>query len=146
MMPRRRRLASTLLRIVVRRLSGADRGWGEAMLRELDVVESEWDALRWAVGGAFVLLRRETLTDVRRRATGVLSGMALAAGVVALCLAGFSRLLALRGGTAFLAEIALPVAVVIAGAVACWRRRRFVAAGLLLFATTFITHVIVYYL
>jgi hypothetical protein len=43
-----RRLASRLLSGVVRQVSSDTQEWGNAMLRELDFIESDWIALLWA--------------------------------------------------------------------------------------------------
>jgi hypothetical protein len=52
-----RGLASTILTAAVRRASPPMREWGSAMLREMDFVESDWAALRWALGVVAVLLK-----------------------------------------------------------------------------------------
>lgn len=52
-----RRLGSQILRVAIRRAGPELRCWGEAMLNEMDVIESDWAALRWAIGGAVSLFR-----------------------------------------------------------------------------------------
>ena len=52
-----RRFASAILTAAVRRTSPQVRAWGEAMLREMDFVESDWAALFWAFGSAIALFR-----------------------------------------------------------------------------------------
>jgi len=52
-----RRLASAILTAAVRRASPGVREWGNAMLREMDFVESDWDALFWALGSATALFK-----------------------------------------------------------------------------------------
>lgn len=52
-----RRLGSQILRVAIRRAGPELRGWGEAMLNEMDAIESDWAALRWAIGGAASLFR-----------------------------------------------------------------------------------------
>src|SRR5258708_31752115 len=45
-----RKLATALLNAAVRHSPAETRSWGEAMIRELEFVESDWVALRWAAG------------------------------------------------------------------------------------------------
>jgi hypothetical protein len=149
MMSVARRLASTLLRAVVRRSAADGERWGAAMLRELDFVESDWGALWWAVGGASALVRQ----NIGRRAVGVLSGVAVAAGVLIVCVVGLVRLIPIlfpgwQGRPVAVAEwvtvVVIPEAVFVIGAVALWRTKRLMATGILLSAMTFITHVILH--
>jgi hypothetical protein len=53
-----RRLASAILTTSVQWASPGAREWGNAMLRELDLVEGDWAALFWALGSATALFRR----------------------------------------------------------------------------------------
>ena len=46
-----RSLALRTLNSVVRRAQPEIREWGVAMLREMDLIESDWAALLWAIGG-----------------------------------------------------------------------------------------------
>src|SRR5215469_9998105 len=52
-----RRLGSQILRVAIRRAGPELRGWGKAMLNEMDAIENDWAALRWAIGGAASLFR-----------------------------------------------------------------------------------------
>src|SRR5580700_5185411 len=52
-----RRLASRLLCEVVRHSSSDSRDWANAMLRELDFIESDWAALLWALGSTAAIFR-----------------------------------------------------------------------------------------
>lgn len=52
-----RRLGSQILRVAIRRSGPELRGWGTAMLNEMDAIENDWAALRWAIGGAASLFR-----------------------------------------------------------------------------------------
>lgn len=52
-----RRAASGILRGAVRLAPAASRGWGSAMLAELDHVDGDVAALRWALGGSSALCR-----------------------------------------------------------------------------------------
>ena len=53
----RRRFATGLLRAVARFAPAASRLWAEAMLRELQFVAGDWEALWWALGSATAILR-----------------------------------------------------------------------------------------
>src|SRR5215472_398500 len=113
MMSRTRWLAAQLLGAVVRRRDADD--WGIAMLRELDAVEGDWAALRWAIGGAVAIVRR----DVTQRATGVLVGVAVASAVLVACMGGLARLAVFRAALAqWLTAIILPEAVFVVAALA----------------------------
>lgn len=59
-----RRLASAILTTSVRWASHEVREWGNAMLRELDLVEGNWAALLWALGSATVLFRRVEVPEL----------------------------------------------------------------------------------
>ena len=52
-----RRLASAILTTSVRWASPGVREWGNAMVREMDLVEGDWAALFWALGSATALFR-----------------------------------------------------------------------------------------
>jgi hypothetical protein len=69
-MTRLRKLATKISCLVVRTASPAAKDWAKASAREMEFIESDWAALRWALGSAKVLLRRcelaplATLSDV----------------------------------------------------------------------------------
>ena len=52
-----RRLGLSILRAAVRRAAPGLQEWGDAMLNEVDAIEGEWTAFRWALGSAAVLYR-----------------------------------------------------------------------------------------
>jgi hypothetical protein len=52
-----RKLALQILNVAVRHAAPAAQDWGTAMLRELDFVEGDLDALFWALGSATVLFK-----------------------------------------------------------------------------------------
>lgn len=52
-----RKVGAAILRAVVRRAPPELRPWGDAMLNEVDAIENDWAAFRWAFGGARALLR-----------------------------------------------------------------------------------------
>ncbi len=45
-----RRFAARVLNATIRRARPDVRGWAQAMLREMDFIESDWSALSWAIG------------------------------------------------------------------------------------------------
>jgi len=142
------------------------------MLRELDFVEGDWQALLWTLGSATALARhsapRQLRSAVRKRvgpagrlvlswiaenAAGVLSGVIIAAGVLTLSAWGGPDLMSTavpqwQAGHARLLElltfVLIPESVFIVAALALWRRRRNIAVGLLLSAMTFTTHLVVH--
>ena len=137
------------------------------MLRELDFVESDWAALRWALGGSTALLRHSAshrgsswLTRVlgpegesvsaRKKALGAMLGVGLAGATLALGVCGLWRrhlvvlLPQAEWARATIAVIAGLEVVYLRGAIALWRRRRPVAVGILLAAVALTVHVAIH--
>ena len=142
------------------------------MLRELNFVESDWGALRWALGSTTALFRhsvprqlrarfeplfgplgRVTLKHIGMRTVGMVSGVAIAGGVLTLFVQSCLRLVATVFSTwqlghapllAFLIVTVIPETAFIVIAVALWRRQRSMATGILLAAMIFAAHVIVH--
>jgi hypothetical protein len=158
-----RRAAVRTLEFVVRRMRGETRIWGDAMLREMDFVDDDWSAVRWALGGATVLCRQTLIERAKHASTywsrqnlglslnSVVSGMAVAVVVLTLsliALAGLMRASAFARGeekvVSGLFVVGIPVAVYVLGAVALWRRRRGLASGILAAAAILVTHGIVH--
>jgi|HubBroStandDraft_3_1064219.scaffolds.fasta_scaffold04259_2 hypothetical protein len=153
-----RRWASRLLDLAVRRLAPADSGWGSAMLRELDFVAGEWAALAWALGGAAALgrhflPRRWTLQEIGRTTAGLLVGVVLAAGVLALSLGALLRLLPdsfaawqqeHAAAAGWLTVVVVPEIVLVLAVASLWPRKRSIAIGVVLAAMTLITHFALY--
>lgn len=52
-----RRVGVAILRVAVRRAPPELRPWANAMLNEMDAIENDWVAFRWAVGSATALFR-----------------------------------------------------------------------------------------
>ena len=52
-----RKLAFSILNRAVQHAPFESQEWGWAMLHEMEFVEGDWAALRWAIGGAFALTR-----------------------------------------------------------------------------------------
>lgn len=59
-----RRVASLLLRSVIKITPRDAIAWGQAMLSELHHIEGDWAALVWAIGGASVLAKHALLSAV----------------------------------------------------------------------------------
>jgi len=164
-----RRIAVRLLTAMVRHSSPESRSWAEAMLREMDFVQSDWPALRWALGGATVLCKHalsqrinanllrvfndaRSLKRIAKRTPAVLAGVAVAGVVLSVCVLLLSSLTraswfepSLRKLADRMLVVIVPEAVYIAGAAALWQRRRPVAAGMLAAGAILMTHAIVHF-
>ena len=140
------------------------------MLRELDFVDSDWDALPWALGSTTALFRhsvprqlraqlekrrglveRAMLKNIGKKTVGMLWGVAIASGVLTICVLGLFRVAPVffpewQSGHApfaeWLAIVGIPEVVFMTTAVALWGKKRSIAAGILLAAMTLITHAI----
>jgi hypothetical protein len=166
-----RRLASKLLVAAVRHSSSENQEWARAMLSELDFIESDWTALFWALGSTKAIFKysiprqlrawlakrssqdeRPMLKHIRRNASGTLSGIGIAGGVLVTAF-GLVRLLlvifpasTLKGveSAEMLAVIVVPETIFLIAAVALWRNRRPMAVGLVLSAVILVAHVVVH--
>ena len=165
-----RRLASKLLRIVIRHSSDESQDWANAMLRELDFIESDRAALLWALGSTTAICRHclprglkawfgelfvqqgET-KNIGKQAAGVASGAIIAVGILAVSAFGLVRLSLFLFPTwdvervplaQWLIVIAIPETIFILAALALWRKRRSMAAGIALSAIVLFTHFIVH--
>lgn len=151
-----RKVASALLNAVARHLPPDTHAWGQAMVRELDFIESDWAAWSWVLGSTTALVGqsvRRGLTNIGRNMGGILLGAGIAGGVFAISAGGFLRLVlfvfpAWRAQPApiveWLTAIVMPEIVFIIAAVVLWRQRRFVAAGIVLTAITLMIHFVVH--
>jgi hypothetical protein len=167
-----RRLASRLLHSVVPHVSPDSQGWGSAMLRELDFMESDWAALLWALGSTTALFRhsvprqlrarlekgfgpteRGMLKNIGKKTVGMLWGVIIAAAVLTVCVLGLLRVAPALfpewqvGHARFvewLAIVGIPETVFMVTAVTLWREKRSMATGILLAAMTLMTHAIVH--
>ena len=139
------------------------------MLREMDFVEGDWSALRWALGSATALCRHSvsqqlrtwfersrteplSLRGVARKGPALLSGIAAAGAVLAVCLLAFSSLVnATRLDAAHekLADrmlfVVIPEAVYAVSVAMLWRHRKSVALGILTAGVILITHAIIHF-
>src|SRR5260370_16353188 len=164
-----RRLASKLLRIVIRDSSDESQGWANAMLRELDFIESDWAVLLWALGSTTAIFRhclprglkawfgklfvqQGELKNIGKQAAGVVSGAVIAVGILAVSAFGLVRLSLFLFPTwdvgrvpwaQWLAVIAIPETIFIVAALALWRKRRSIAAGIVVSGIGPITQFIV---
>jgi hypothetical protein len=166
-----RRLASRLLRAVVRHSSCDSQYWASAMLRELDFMESDWAALFWALGGTTAIFRHSVprglrayfgkrshqeewviLKRIRKNAAGTVSGVVIAVGVLLCAFALVHLSFILFPGSnlermqwaELLAVIVIPEMIFILGAVTLWRKRRSMAVGFVVSALTLVAHVVVH--
>jgi len=142
------------------------------MLRELDFVESDLGALRWALGSAGALFRHSvphlwrlalgkrvpvvdvTFRELGTKTTGVLSGVAYAGALLFICVDGLARLVATVFASSTLGRVplvecsvafALPEAAFVATALALWRRQKAVSTGILLAGVILVAHLIVHF-
>ena len=149
-----RRLAVRLVTVAGRLTPTHDADWGRAMRRELDFIENDWAALLWALGSATTLLRDSvTVRSLGKNTAGLISGIAIAGGVLAASWSGLEGLVLLlfpRWRTVpvpvadWLTVVAVPEAIFVVAVIALWHRRRPMAAGILLTAFTLMLHFVVH--
>jgi hypothetical protein len=159
-----RRIAVRLLHAMVQRSGAERRSWADAMLREMDFVESDWPALLWALGSTRVLCRlafaermkswheAQSLKEMAKRMPGMLAGVAVAGAVLTVCVLAWSNLTRASWFEPALGKLAdrmlwliVPEAVYVASAAALWQRRRPIAAGILTAGVILLTHTIVHF-
>ncbi len=163
-----RKLASGLLRAVARRSPSGSREWADAMLRELDFIESDWEALFWALGSATAIFRHSgrrwkawfgkkssqkegQMNDIGKKTVGMLAGVGIAAllvlsaiGAVLLSFRFFPGLeVEHLKWTHWLTVIVVETIFVIS-AVKLWRKRAPMAVGILLSAVVLAAHVVIH--
>ena len=149
-----RAIATRVLLSVLRRTAGEGRGWGEAMLREMDFIDDGL-ATRWALGSASALCRYSMARALRTLAPKmplVISGIAAASLVLAVCVLLLSWLLRATWfdpGMAKLADrmlfVVVPELLYAAAAIVLWRQRRAVALGILVAGAVLIAHAAVHF-
>jgi len=163
-----RRVATELLRAMLRLSPEESREWASAMLRELEFIEGDWEALFWSLGCTTAIFRRSgrpllswvirqlgfeegRMSDFQRRAVGVFSGIGLAI-VLTICFMVVTHLSGHIFGftdSPWMMRVAAVMAVVlevvfVASVIALWRKRRPMAVGILLTATLLGTHFAMY--
>ena len=167
-----RKFAVRLLGAVIRGSQLESQGWGNAMLRELDFIDSDWASLGWALGGATAVLKHSlaitarswvreqidhrgewTLKNVGKKLARLASGVAISAGLLAVSIVGVARLLsAVISARTFehlhwlgwLPVLVIPEGIFAIAAIALWRNRRDMARGIVLGAVALGVHVIVH--
>jgi len=164
-----RRLAARLLGAAVRLAPGASSDWAEAMLRELDFIEGEWEALFWALGSMTVILRHaasewrswlkgktkeeERMNNTGKKALGVGLGMVSALAMVGCAFAVLRIASILFPGLGWehsrwaywMAVLAIPEAIFVVATVLLWRKKGPVAAGILATGLVMALHVAVHF-
>jgi hypothetical protein len=163
-------MAVALLGAVVRHSPPGSRGWGRAMLREIECIPTDWAALRWALGSTSAIFRyslehawRDGRSD--RSADGALlkaagktvGALALAVAfcvsVLAVSVLSITRLstflvpewhLAQTPWAGCMSVLGLPETVFVVAATLLWRKRKTVSAGILGCAVTLAAHFILY--
>jgi hypothetical protein len=159
-----RKVATGLLRVVLRHSSDESREWAAAMLQELEFIEGDWEALFWALGSTTAIFRHSggriwvwvarhfgyeegRMSDFQKRAVGVVSGVGIAAGVT-ICFVvlvhGSAQVFGFSDAP-WMMKFALLMAMVmevlfVVTVIALWRKRRPMAVGILLTAILLGTH------
>jgi hypothetical protein len=167
-MSSRRKIAIWLMTAVLRRAPEGSREWAAAMLRELEFIEGDWEALFWSLGCTTAIFKHSSqrfwvwvarqfgyeegrMNDFQKRAAGVGLGIGIAVAVT-ICF------MVLVHGSAyvfgfdhapwmmkFVMVVAWAMEAIFVGAViTLWRKRRPVAVGILLSAILLATHFAMY--
>jgi small-conductance mechanosensitive channel len=164
-----RKLASRLLRAVARFSPPASQDWAKAMLRELDFIESDWAAMLWALGSAGAIFRPSIPRSLRaclekrsdqsqgaakesigKKAAGVTAGIVIVLAMTSLAFVLVRQLFYafpawdLGSMPWWVAMIVIPEIVFVVTALALWRKRRSMAAGILLSAIVLAVHFVVH--
>lgn len=162
-------LASRLLRAVARHSPSATQDWANAMLRELDFIESDWAALLWALGSTAAIFRHSAPRALRawlekrrdqspgsvkesigKKAAGVTAGIVIVLAVTSLAFVLVRQLFYafpawdLGSMPWWVAMIVIPEIIFVVTAVALWRKRRSMATGILLSAIVLVVHFVVH--
>jgi hypothetical protein len=150
-----RQMAARVLQFVVRRSPAHRQSWGGAMLREMDFVDNDWAAVRWALGSAASICRHSLFEQPRtwrvqaiaRWTASMLSGVAVAGAVLTMSVL---MLVVLMRASWFapahekvivrLFIVVIPEAVYLLSAAALWRPKRRIACGILAVGVILVTH------
>lgn len=166
-----RKLAAALLHAVARHAPESSRAWADAVLRELDFIESDREALFWAIGSTAAVFRHSLRgicaqfnhylqrkeAQIMKNPGKIIGGLAAGIGIAlafALCVTALhllsvyffpglehQRIPWMTWLTIFL----MPEAVFIAGIVFLWQRKRKpMAIGVLLCAMALATHFVMH--
>jgi hypothetical protein len=164
-----RKLAVALLAAVVHHSPPGSRGWGRAMLREMECIPTNWAALRWAFGSTSAIFRYSPehawrdghsnhssdglLKTVGKILGGLTLAVAFCVGVLAVCILSITRLwtflvpewhLARMSWVGCVSVIGMPEMIFVIVAALLWRKRKIMSAGILACAVTLATHYILY--
>lgn len=165
-----RRLAHRLLQAFVELAPASSGDWAQAMLRELDFIRDDWAALYWALGSIAALCRHVVsgwrswfkvsssgeesgVNSTGKKAVGVGMGAFCALTLVG-CAFGILRALDLvfpqmgiahMEWTHWLAVLIIPETIFIIAAVALWRKKGPVAAGILTIGLLMAVHIAVHF-
>ena len=155
-----RKFGVALLGAVVRHSPPSSRSWGRAMLREMECIPTDWEALRWAFGSTSAIFRHyidnssESMLKTIGKAVGGLSlAVAFCVGVLTVCVLSTTRVATLLVPEWHLAQmpwarcmslLGMPETIFLIAAALLWRKRRTVSAGILACAVTLATHFILY--
>jgi len=164
-----RRAAWRLLNRMAQQATPETRTWGSAMLREMDFVEGNWEALLWALGSIMVLGRNSISRGLRSwfdrnfigrssrtmtaRITSLASGILIGAAVLAVCIVAFVSLVHASWFEPAYGKLAdrllivvVPETIYLAGALALWRQRKPMAVGVLVAGVILIAHAAMHFI
>jgi hypothetical protein len=154
-----RNAARRVLEFVVRHAPPATRSWGDAMMREMDVIDDDWAALSWALGSTMALCRHsviEQMRNVQQRRPSALQSVLLGISAAAIVLMVSMSARTMLERTSWYApsqgrQLALMFAVVIPdtlgllGGVALWRPHGRLASGILAAGAALGAHSILFF-
>jgi len=145
-----RKLAVALLGAVIRHTPAGGRGWGRAMLREMECIPTDWAALRWAFGGTSAIFRYSLEHAWRdERSNHSTDGLLKAVGKL-LSITRLSTFLvpewhlAQMPWVGCVSVLGMPETIFFIVAALLWRKRKIVSAGILACAVTLATHFFLY--
>ena len=163
-----RNLASQVLSTVLSHAPPEAREWAEAMLRELDYIDGDWAALFWALGSTTAIFRRwgwkwligkirqseeKKMENLGKKTAGLAAGILMAAALVAAAF-GLLFLTAVLfpslgldhiEWTHVLTIVVIPEIIFVVAAIQLWRKRRPMAAGILVTGLVLATHVLMHF-
>ena len=142
------------------------------MLREMDFIATDWGAWRWALGSTTAIFRYSILEGLRTWADGhsvrsrealiraigrSAGGLALAVvfctGVLGACIFALTRVspllfpewhIARLQWAQWMSVLGMPEVIFAVTAVALWRKRKTISAGILFCAITLFAHFLMY--
>ncbi len=157
-----RSLAVTLLGAVVRHSPPGSRSWGQAMLREMDFIATDWTALRWALGSTTAIFKYSIQRGVTASALLKAIGKSVGAltlsvvfclGVVAASVFTLTHVwpflfpdlhLARMPWAQWMTVLGMPEMIFVVTAVVLWRKRKILSSGVMVCAVALVTHFLTY--